>query len=170
MGLREAINRNPAVSAVVIGLLLLAFAGYALQWGLSDRLDPLAGSGRAFYSIDDGKTFFTASSDLIAPFQHEGKQAVQAMVYTADGGKTRFVGYLMRFTPRGAEQLKAMRAKSESGRPTLPGLDLELQKNTEVKRPGDGAWVRLSDIAAAGRIMNVEAPRQPGQLAEPVDP
>jgi hypothetical protein len=169
MGVREAMNRNKPLAIAATLLAVGASVGFALLNWASGPIDPMAGTGQAYYSVDDGKTYFVASSANVAPFDHQGKPAVQAQVYTADGGKTKFVGYLMRFTPKGVEKMKAMRAGA-SARRTLPGLDPELQENTEVKKPGAPAWVKLSNVAAAAEVMTVRVPGDPTRLADPIDP
>ncbi len=169
MGIRDTLNRQgkPVTALVVLVLLASIVAIVYYQSRSGDRF----GAGSAFYTSDDGKSFFEANSSNIPPFTHDGKEAVQALVYTADGGKTRFVGYLMRFTPRGIQYLKESRAKAAaSDRPTLPGFDSELQSNTEVKRPGDKTWVKLSDISRASEVMSIRSPTDPAKPADPVDP
>lgn len=169
MGIRETLNTQGKPVTTVVVLALLASAATIIYYQ-SGSGDP-QGSGPAFYSVDDGKSFFEADSANIPPFTHEGKEAIQALVYTDDGGKTRFVGYLMRFTPRGIQYLRESRAKAAaSKKPTLPGYDHELQANTEVKRPGDKAWVKLSDISRASEIMSVRSPTDSTKPADPVDP
>jgi hypothetical protein len=169
MGIRETLNRQgkPVTAFVVLALLIcIAWIFYSKP----DGSDPFEG-GSAFFSVDDGKTFFEADASNIPPFMHEGREAVQALVYSNDGGKTQFVGYLMRFTPSGVEYLRESRARAAaSKKPTLPGLNTELQANTEVKRPGEKAWVRLSDIPRAAAVMTVHSPSDPTKPADPVDP
>jgi hypothetical protein len=49
-----------------------------------------------YFSEDDGATFYTApltQPPYVAP---DGKPAVLAAVFSCDGGRTKFVGYLMR--------------------------------------------------------------------------
>jgi hypothetical protein len=58
-----------------------------------------------FFTTDDGKTFFPLAATNRPPFVHEGKPAYQAHVYSCDGGKTAFVGYLSKFSPIADEPL-----------------------------------------------------------------
>lgn len=170
MGFRETLNRNKKLALLVAGVIVIGSVGFAAFYSSREFGNPLTGAGKAFYSIDDGKTFFTDDSMKIPPFTHEGKPAVQAMVYTADGGKTRFVGYLMRFTPTGQEKLQKLRAAAQANQNARPGIDPELQANTEVKKPGAGEWIKLSNISATAEVMTVRVPGDPTRLADPVDP
>ena len=54
---------------------------------------------KAFFSDDDGQTYFTDAADKIPPFDHKGKQAVTAYVFRCNGGKP-FVGYLEMYDPQ----------------------------------------------------------------------
>ena len=169
MGLRQLTSDKQGLVVGVFGVILAGSIAYLLWQFVGGSTDPRLGSGKAFYSIDDGKSYFVEDSAKIAPFDHEGKQAVQAMVYTADGGKTRFVGYLMRFSERGKAKMNEMRTKIKENR-GMPSLDPELQANTEVKKPGDKNWVKLSDIANSGKVMLVMVPNDPTRAADPVEP
>ena len=172
MGLRETVNRNQKTALGLVVVVVAVCGGLATYLHYLDSRDPMEGSGTAFYTTDDGKSFFVADSNHIPPFMNQGKEAVQALVYTADGGKTKFVGYLMRFTPQGAAKLKAMRdaSRADSAKRSIPSLDAELQNNTEVKKPGASGWVKLSNIAAAAEVMSVRVPGDATRLADPVDP
>lgn len=161
-------RRSVIAVLVVVGVLVALIAAW-IALGRSN-IDPLTGSASAFYTIDDGKSFFKADATNIPPFDHQGSQAVQAMVYTSDGGKTQFVGYLMRFKPPAIERIKKMRADAKSGKRAVPGIDPVLQENSEVKKPGQRDWVKLSNVAAAAEVMKVRSPSDSSRLADPVDP
>lgn len=168
MGLRESLNKKPALSASLAGVVVLAIL-YILWKQVAGGGDPRLGSGKAFYSVDDGQSYFAYDSSNIAPFDYEGKTAVQALVYSADGGKTRFVGYLQRFTPAGKQKMIEKRKQIEQTK-GLPSLDQDLLANTEVKRPGDRTWVKLSDLPNSAKVTAVVDPKHPTASADPIDP
>lgn len=168
MGFRESLNQKPALIASVVGVLVVAVL-FLLGKQIVGGGDPRLGSGKAFYSVDDGQTYFSYDSSNIAPFDYSGKTAVQAFVYSADGGKTRFVGYLQRFTPAGKQKMIEKRKQIEQSK-GLPTLDRDLLENTEVKKPGDKSWVKLSDMAQSSRVTAVVDPKNPSASADPVDP
>lgn len=157
-GVRSHINRHPAIAAsavaAVLGLVLLV------------RLWPTRGP-QAFYSIDDGQSFF-AHAYVVPPFQYKGQEAVQAMVYTCDHGQTRFVGYLMRFTPEGRAQMQQKLA-ARSGRDERSPLSLP--NGVEVKRPGPGDWVGQSTPAELGQKVQkaIAAGRSPERALKSKD-
>lgn len=141
------------------GMLLLGAA--LMAWNL---FGTGGGAGRAFFTVDDGQTTFVDRADRLAPFEHQGRQAVEARRFTADGGKTSFVGYLVRYTDDGKRRLQDLRRAG--GRPTMDGAIL---REVEVKRPGEPKWVRQADPAGMA-IVTVTAPDDRTRPAEPVDP
>lgn len=125
-GVRGMMNRKPWLPLGIVGGAL------AVVLFLSFRPVPKQG---AFYTIDDGKTTFQAAPQ-IPPFEYEGKEAVQAMMVSCDGGNTTYVGYLIKYTPEGKKHQEeiAKRGGGSSGPP----------QGLMVKRPGDPEWVEKS--------------------------
>ena len=137
MGLRETINKNPTqTAAATAGIIILALVFIIWQacGGSGSR-----GPGRAFYSIDDGQTFFEDVANKIPPFKHEGKDAVRAHLFTCDGGKTKFVGYLEMYTLQDKKMMEdAMAGKAP------PAAYAGYSGQAMVKRPGPGfQWIPL---------------------------
>ena len=124
----------------------------------------------AFFTVDDGKTWFADNADRIPPFDKDGKQAVLAHVYRAADG-TKFVNYIERFTPEGK------RALEEANKPDPhrkgPGDPSAIQAayigGREIKRPGDAKWVSSANVREASKITAVKAPNG-GTDATPLDP
>ena len=140
MGIRETINKNPAItSAVTAGIILLALT--FILWN-SICSGPGGGGadavGKTFFSIDDGKTFFPDDANKIPPFTKDGKQAVRAHVFTCDGGATKFVGYLEMYTP---EEKKMMEDAISGKAPAAVYAGYTGQ--AMVKKPGAPKWIKL---------------------------
>jgi len=93
--------------------------------------NPTSPTGQFYFTIDDGKTWFPAPATTKAPFQHEGKSALRAHLYSTDGGKTFFVGFISKFSPIAGEMM--------------------------VRRQGSLIWTPMS-APAAGDMMTVKAP------------
>jgi hypothetical protein len=168
MSLREKLDKNPAVAMVAAGILVV-LAGSILVYAY--RPARLPETSKAFFSSDDGQTWFTDSAYLLPPFDHDGAQAVSAVVFSgADGGKP-FCGYLTRYTPEGRAQLSAAMADAKAR--SLPPSSVQLFSNPgflnrymEVRAPGPGKpWVRSGDPRAS-EILSVRAPN--GSAAEQV--
>jgi hypothetical protein len=172
MGLRETINEKPRVAvAVAGGLVFLGLVAAVLQLRGSA---PPAGPEftRAFFSVDDGKTWFEGDATKLAPFDHEGKPAVRAYVYRCGG--TEFVNHLERYKPDAKRTLEEA-AKPDPTRTAPPNNMGAIQAahlgGREVKRPGDAKWTPAADFRAAGAII---APKCPGSAdggrPEPIQP
>ena len=100
MGIRETLNRNTGITIGAVGGIIVLAVIYIVYFVSSDRPSLASGPSKAFYTIDDGKSYFVESADKVPPFEYQGKSAVLCHVFTCDKGKTRFVGYLQRYTAR----------------------------------------------------------------------
>jgi hypothetical protein len=132
MGIREKLNENPAIAVViaVVALSVCAFAAYHFLGGPSiPKVDPavVQASAPAYFTTDDGATTFVDSGSNVAPFDHNGQQAVKAYVYMFNGRQV--VAYLEKYS-------------AGAGSPLM------------VKKRGNSAWVVDSDPAAQA-IRNV---------------
>lgn len=152
MGIREKIQANGAITISIVVLALIAAIAYAIH-----SVSPSKAYSSAFFTTDDGKTTFVDSMSRVPPFDHRGAQAVRAWVFTCDGGRKRFVGYLERFTPAGKTNFEAAMSAYNAGKthiPPTPG-----PADTEVKRPGAGnPWVSQADYQKADPITNIHCP------------
>lgn len=117
-GIRGLLNRHPAATGGAVLVLTVACLSMAFK--------PIP-KPKAYYTVDDGKTYFEAAVQ-VPPFTTGGREAVRAMVFSCDGGKTRFVGYLLRHPP---DEREAAAAILKKGGRMPPG---------EVKRPGETEW------------------------------
>lgn len=135
MGIRETINKNPKqTTAITAGIIALAFI--VIIWQACGGSG--GGVGQSYYSIDDGKTFFVDASNKIPPFKKDGKDAVRAHVFTCDGGKTKFVGYLEAYSL----QDKKMMEDAMSGK-APPAAYAGYTGQAMVKKPGQPQWIPL---------------------------
>jgi hypothetical protein len=117
------------IAACVATGLALCFIAWTLMTPTPNTAGP---PDEAFYTTDDGKTLFADDAAKVAPFDHDGRQAVRAYVFTCDGGTTGFVQYLEKYSDEVKRQLEP-----QSGRPGWrPPTSMAL-----VKRPGPGQWV-----------------------------
>lgn len=150
MGLRQKLNENPAIGTVG-ALLLVLGAGVGLWLGMKPPTDEV---GKAFYTVDDGKTLFEDRGDLLPPFQKDGKEAVGAAVYTCDAGTTRFVGYLLKYSDDYRSKIDKLRAEGKSTDSIQPVFGML------VKRPGDANWIAYT--AGGGQLTSTKCPSGDG--------
>jgi hypothetical protein len=157
MSIRDRLNQNPGKTVLIVVAFVTVAVGVVVWQVLASRRTFPDKLPEHFYTIDDGKTFFAANSENVPPFDYEGKQAVRAYVYEANG--KRFVAYLERYTP---EARQAMISKK--------GVTPQTQiYGRELKQPGSAAWVKSGNFAAVAQITDVKSPDGQG-TPEPVEP
>jgi hypothetical protein len=142
MGVLEKLTSAPAVPLAVICLVVLAAV---ITRELSGGKPP-GPPTMAFFSDDDGKTWFADSMYNIPPYTDQnGKTAYGAAVFKYDKGQ--YVGYLERYRPAAKKRLDELmaEAKAEGRSPTNAMAAAEvhsLQDNgLEAKIPGSDKWV-----------------------------
>ncbi|MGD0464772.1 MAG: hypothetical protein ABSB74_19990 [Tepidisphaeraceae bacterium] len=155
---RESLQNNRKLGLTLAAILFLCAAGISSYylWPRGVRVDPTVD----FYSDDDGQTYFKDSVYKFAPFDHEGRTAVGAMV--AESGGRYFVAYLMRFTPEAQKQLQEKYDYAVKNNLSVQQTVLDFMGNPaisvegmEIKLPGSGhEWVPRSEL----RKMEVKAP------------
>jgi hypothetical protein len=136
VGIRQTINENPSISVgVTIAVIVIAIVVIILE-SRSGNSTAAAIGRQAYYSDDDGKTFFADDAAKISPYTDaNGKTAVHALVFKCGSGK-EFVGYLERYTAAG--KIEAEKAKGH----TLSGRLRNPVNLIEVKKPGSKTWVK----------------------------
>ena len=148
MSFREKLNRNPRQTAIIAGGLAILCAGFLL-WQLLGfgGGSSAAGPVQAFYTADDGKTWFAADANQFSPITHEGKQAYRVHVFQCGDAGKPFAGYLERLNDAVRKRADELKAKYASD-PSSPELDA-IASAVEVKKPGDPTWVRAALPAAS---------------------
>lgn len=164
MGIREKLNDNPKL-AFGVGVTTLAVAALAIVSQLSGGGGP---TDQAFFTTDDGQTWFADDADKLPPFGHEGKEAVRAYVFVCNGKE--FVNHLERFTPERRKFMEATIAAKTAGTapPAIPAGSA-IAAGQEVKRPGGKNWVSTANFSKAGPVLQPKCPDGSGE-ALPVEP
>lgn len=168
MNVRQTLREKPmAAGAVAAGLLLTAVICIGLQ---SRGPDGPAAGERAFFSIDDGKTWFADDAKKRPPFTKDGKEAVRAYVYRSSDGKT-FVNHLERFTPEAKQALdEADKADPKGkGAADLSSVQSAYTSGRELKRPGEAKWTSSGNAREVGKVLAIKSPSGSGD-ATPVTP
>lgn len=157
MNFRQIFNDKPgAAIGVAAGLVLISalFVYFQIQGPSAPPAD-----GKAYFSIDDGKSWFADDATKLAPFEKDGKQAVRAYVYRSSKG-LEFVNHLERFKPEARATLEASRNNKPEGQG--PAISAAAQSahtaGREVKRPGEAKWVGAGDFRVAAQVVAVKTP------------
>jgi hypothetical protein len=126
------------------------------------------GQKTAFYTEDNGKSFFKDDINKLSPFDHNGKQAYRCDVFQTDGGK-QFVGLVYRYTPGGRQMFESYlpnRSKDADGS-TRRSID---QMGMEVKpvAASDSAWALNDDMSTSRLQASMKDPSgKPAKLVQP---
>src|SRR4029453_3783233 len=86
VGIRESLSRNTKTGYIVATALALV-AVAAMTFALARPTGPRPPSGMAYYSVDDGATWFADAADKPSPFDHQGKPAYRVYVWKCAHGK-----------------------------------------------------------------------------------
>jgi hypothetical protein len=136
MGIREKLNENPGVGIALVAVVIVCVIAEA--WHLMAPAHPatpaVAGSVQpmAYFTTDDGKTFFGDFDTNIAPFDHHGRPAVKAYVYSINGRQV--VAYLEKHSA-GADGSLLVK-KPGIGNKWIADSDPQAQAIKEVKGTG----------------------------------
>lgn len=170
-GLRELVAENKRSARAAGGLLLIVAVlslGYQLFWHPRSSRTP----GPAYYTTDDGATWFIDTEDRITPFTTDVGTGVRARVFRCKQGD--FTGYLERASSEAGAMARKLletarvRGEAESARGDIAAL---LQSSAEVKHPGPGGqWIPKSSPEAQALIHHVKCPKDPSETPEPVEP
>jgi hypothetical protein len=113
MFIREAMRKNKVATAGA-GVVLIAVAGWVMVTQVraiqNDR--PMPVNSRAFFTSDDGASWFADEAQRLTPFDHNGRPAVKAYVWRCDGGKP-FITYLERINPESKARIDRLRNGTE---------------------------------------------------------
>ncbi|MGC4030186.1 MAG: hypothetical protein QM754_00355 [Tepidisphaeraceae bacterium] len=158
MNVREFINKNPAVAGGALAVLIAIGIAYAILSLKQTAKD--ADQSLAYFSVDDGKTYFADAYDKLSGFMKDGKPAYSVNVYSRGSGAP-FVGFLRK---SGAVQPKpdpapAAGAAAGPGK-TMPGM----QGNSAIFKSVDKeAFLKKSTSAAE----NAAPTPPPGGMVDP---
>lgn len=160
MGLRETLKEKPWIGGALSGAFVVVALAIIVTTYWPEKKAKL---DQAFYSDDDGQTWFSDSAYLAAPFPHNGKQAVVAQIYSYAEGSKKFCAYLTQFTPEAKEKLEAALADAQKKGQPAGSVPLYhdrsfMQKSMLVKKPGaDNPWVPYDDPKAV-EVMSIKSP------------
>ncbi len=152
MGVREAINKNSVISAVAIAaVLIFAVVVIALELKTNKGEPPKY----CYYTIDDGKTWFSDNLRRLPPFDHDGSPAVRCFVFQGPNGK--FAGLLEKLSDD-------VRAKLAQNGDQIPPLGTPVM----VKKPGESKWTSMGVEQESMLLLQIVGRQDSG--IEPVMP
>ena len=94
MGVRQWFIDNARLTIGAVSVIVLAAVGFVVIQVLAARPKIQTNLPDAYFSADDGKTFFVGNSASVPPFDHDGKPAVRAYVYQCGEDRFPFLRFL----------------------------------------------------------------------------
>jgi hypothetical protein len=138
VSLRERINQNPKLGiGLGAGILIIAIIfAVVMMRGNGPTMEPSFDTTKAFFTDDDGKTYFPAEIK-VPPFDHNGKKAYRARVFVDSHGQ-RFVGWLESYDETARKRIQKLIDDTKE----LPDRAMgEAAEAPSVKKPGAAKWV-----------------------------
>jgi hypothetical protein len=146
MSIQEVCQRNPK-TVTGAALLGIAIALFMLFMQVKDKLGYENAETQAFYTVDDGKSWFVDEASKFPPFDKDGKVAVQAHVYRCKVTKEPFVGFLQRYSEEARSRLPALIAEAKDSKEAFRNNMVTIQSlmaSVEYKKPGNSKWEKTS--------------------------
>lgn len=166
MGLREKMNENPRVTtAITAGVVVVALMLIVYQLWPEAPIQPLS---KAYYTVDDGQTYFVEDIDKVPPFMHEGKEAVRAHVMQCGETGKPFVGWLEKFTPEAKKKLDALYQKTGGKRPP-ERIELEETQRLVRRLPEMKTYIPFS-YQIADKLQTFQCKETPNTYAREIFP
>jgi hypothetical protein len=142
VGVRERLNRNRIVAGIAAAVVILAGVGAGLWQAFGGRPEVRRTTQRAYFSADDGHSWFPDDASKLPPIEHEGKTAYRARVFRCPDGK-EFVSHLERYAPADKKRLEESKSAPDGANAMVMEQTTFIQIG-EVKKPGDSQWIRLT--------------------------
>ncbi|MFT3788664.1 MAG: hypothetical protein QM770_21245 [Tepidisphaeraceae bacterium] len=163
MGIRETLNNHPKATGGVVAAMVVTLLGYVVMQATSSGAPSLP--DRAYYSDDDGNTWFADDINKPFPFDHKGKQAYLVYVYQC-GDKPAYAGVLLRMNADALQRAKALPQGDASYATQFTAIK---NQGLEIKKPGAAAWKPLS-AAGSQDLMDTAAKCPDGSPAQFLTP
>jgi hypothetical protein len=159
MGLRQTIQNRSGVVVLIAGLAIaISVISLVIQASGVHRTP----TTKAFFSSDDGKTWFKDDGTKAFPFQHDGNPAYRAQIFRC--GQTEFCGYLESLPENVKEGIDAVSDGLARAAALQSASDQIL-----VKKPRGTAWINSGGKDYAS-ITTPLCPDGSNQEVMPVNP
>jgi hypothetical protein len=145
-------------------LAIIMTAVVAIYYETRRPGEPEGPPTRAYFTTDDGATYFSDSIHLAPPFTKDGKVVLRAFVFKGSSGNP-WVQYLGRYTPSAKANIEKLAQQTDVDPQQFGNA---LSEGLEVKAPltGDKGWAGATSPQGAPIC---EIHRPPG-VSDPLEP
>lgn len=158
-------NKRFRQAAAAVVLLAAATAAWLTLGQAKDEGRHMP-TDKAFFTTDDGATFFADDAAKSSGFDHSGLPAYRAYVFRQNGGQP-FVGYLERMAPESRTKLDKL--GGDPRKRNDPNAMRSIVAAQEIKKPGDDRWCKRSSNEAQS-VIAIHGPDGSADGLEPVAP
>jgi hypothetical protein len=153
---RDQLNKHPVASSALVAAALVLAVFVIIQYLKRPGYSLPAG---AFFTSDDGRTWFEKELTNIPPFESGGGSAVGCSVFAARHDGTQFVGILSKFSDHAKADLDAL-VKSGASVSAVRQAMMNVPANQRLcKLPGSTEWIPVSDVGAQMKMSkSIKAP------------
>jgi hypothetical protein len=179
LSIRQSLNAYPAAAMAGAGAIIVAALTFVLVRTCSSAGDPTRGTGstKAYFTTDDGKTYFVDDAAHVPPFEvnkpgdpNHRKIAVRARVARCKGGQP-YVALLEKYNEQDKRRLEQILKQQGEKANRLP-RDYMGGVYATLKKPltGDQAWLpfNANNVQQWGALAVPTCPD--GSKAEIVEP
>ena len=165
MSIRDKLNQSPgAVAAAGIAILIIAGIVIALELRPA-KLDPslpVMAVGKAYFTDDDGATWFIDDKTHLPPFDHNGKTAYGAQLFQVVGSDTPYVAYLETYDPVAKARIEA------ALKANVPASTAFATTPPDVRKRGATKWVKFGPTSRDYATVVNPAPPKGGEIVGPL--
>jgi len=160
MTIREMIQKYRGWANCAAIIMLLATITLTV---VNSRSDGIPQIKYAFYSDDDGQSYFRDDVNKLFPFDHNGKQAYRAYIFHTGGGKP-FVGYLERINDNAMAKLRSLQSQPQTPE-GVTQIDLVRAAGLEARTPGAIQWLPEGSPAFSKMVDGLKGPDGSSEIA-----
>ena len=151
MAFRDTINKYSGVATAALVLVIAVCVYFSYRSTTGAPVPAFVD----YFTVDNGATWFAGDGTQVAPFDYEGKTALQAHVFRCPDGK-EFVGYLERNSEEGKRIIEIVRSGKAGEHPEItPASGVFVQNSKEFRRPDEKGWTKADDATAVRKIREV---------------
>lgn len=158
MGVIESMQTMKGLwTGIAIGFIVLAGLFVTYQMWPEHKFS----TDQAYFTDDDGQTWYLDSINNIPPYTHNGKEAVKAVIDSYAGGSKQFCAYLISFSPETKKAIEAAvaGAKDPNTMPATIAYGMAFGPSIQVKKPNSkDPWAPINSVDAKAVFAAVKSP------------
>jgi hypothetical protein len=147
----DVLNRRPALSIAISSLIIVGVGFLIWFFYFRSKNTEYLSMTWAYYTVDDGATWFQDDANKVAPFEKDGKEAVRCHVYCCKETRERWAAWLEKWDESAKKEMDGL--GTDEGNTSQRLKVREQTWRALIKKPGaNNKWVPM-----AGKPINEDA-------------